>query len=227
MSEVAASRPYSPQALNDLGASLAGRGRTDDAIACYRRALALDPDFALALYNLGLALRRRGQLDEALAALRRAVALRPGDADVGSALAAALVEGSHGILGKLIALPEFILVVALARLVGTALRRVGAPVLPILLSTKVVLLAAFFALAVIFGPFANPDSPAALLTGFAGIAAMAPFTRLFANTLGTGRWYDTYIPNLVPVGGTIPQLTQGAPSLPELLSAAGTGGGGR
>lgn len=88
-------------------------------------------------------------------------------------LAAALVEGSHGILGKLIALPEFILVVALARLVGTALRRVGAPVLPILLSTKVVLLAAFFALAVIFGPFANPDSPAALLTGFAGIAAMA------------------------------------------------------
>jgi phospholipid/cholesterol/gamma-HCH transport system substrate-binding protein len=61
----------------------------------------------------------------------------------------------------------------------------------------------------------------------AGIAAMAPFTRLFANTLGTGRWFDTYIPNLVPVGGTIPQLTQGVPSLPELLSAAGTGGAGR
>ena len=88
-------------------------------------------------------------------------------------LAAALVEGSHGIIGKLIALPEFIIVIALARLAGTALRRAGAPVLPILLSTKVVLLAAFFALAVIFGPFADPDSPAALLTGFAGIAAMA------------------------------------------------------
>jgi phospholipid/cholesterol/gamma-HCH transport system substrate-binding protein len=37
----------------------------------------------------------------------------------------------------------------------------------------------------------------------AGIRAMAPFTRVFANTLGTGRWFDTYIPNLVPVGGTI------------------------
>jgi phospholipid/cholesterol/gamma-HCH transport system substrate-binding protein len=39
----------------------------------------------------------------------------------------------------------------------------------------------------------------------AGIKAMAPFTRVFANTLGNGRWFDTYIPNLVPVGGTIPQ----------------------
>ena len=35
------------------------------------------------------------------------------------------------------------------------------------------LLLAFFALAVAFGPFPDPDSPAALLTGFAGIAAMA------------------------------------------------------
>jgi len=28
------------------------------------------------------------------------------------------------------------------------------------------------------------------------IAAMAPFTRLFANVLGNGRWFDTYIQNL-------------------------------
>jgi phospholipid/cholesterol/gamma-HCH transport system substrate-binding protein len=28
------------------------------------------------------------------------------------------------------------------------------------------------------------------------IAAMAPFTRLFANVLGNGRWFDTYIANL-------------------------------
>jgi phospholipid/cholesterol/gamma-HCH transport system substrate-binding protein len=33
------------------------------------------------------------------------------------------------------------------------------------------------------------------------IAAMAPFTRLFANVLGNGRWFDTYIENLtMPVG---------------------------
>lgn len=38
-----------------------------------------------------------------------------------------------------------------------------------------------------------------------GIALMAPFTRVFANTLGTGRWFDTYVQNLAPVpaaGGT-------------------------
>lgn len=33
------------------------------------------------------------------------------------------------------------------------------------------------------------------------IARMAPFTRIYANTLGNGRWFDTYIANLtVPVG---------------------------
>ena len=36
------------------------------------------------------------------------------------------------------------------------------------------------------------------------IAAMGPFTRLFANVLGNGRWFDTYIANLttpVAAGG--------------------------
>jgi uncharacterized membrane protein YoaK (UPF0700 family) len=43
----------------------------------------------------------------------------------------------------------------------------------VLLFAKVLLLLAFFSLAVTFGPFADGDEPAALLTGFAGIAAMA------------------------------------------------------
>jgi len=37
-----------------------------------------------------------------------------------------------------------------------------------------------------------------------GIALMAPFTRVFANTLGTGPWFDTYVQNLVPVPGVVP-----------------------
>ncbi len=81
-------------------------------------------------------------------------------------LGAALVLGSHGIISKILALPVFIVVIALARLAGAALRKRGKPVLRILL-------AAFFVLAVAFGPFEDADSPAALLTGFAGIAAMA------------------------------------------------------
>ena len=88
-------------------------------------------------------------------------------------LGAALVLGSHGIIGKILALPVFILVIALARLAGAALRKRHAPVLRILLGVEVALLFLFFALAVTFGPFANADSPAALFTGFAGIAAMA------------------------------------------------------
>ena len=88
-------------------------------------------------------------------------------------LGAALVLGSHGIIGKILALPEFIAVVALARLAGAALRARNAPVLRILLAAEVALLFSFFVLAVRFGPFADADSPAALVTGFAGIAAMA------------------------------------------------------
>jgi phospholipid/cholesterol/gamma-HCH transport system substrate-binding protein len=34
-----------------------------------------------------------------------------------------------------------------------------------------------------------------------GIELLAPFVRVFANTIGNGRWFDTYIHNLVPVPG--------------------------
>jgi phospholipid/cholesterol/gamma-HCH transport system substrate-binding protein len=33
------------------------------------------------------------------------------------------------------------------------------------------------------------------------IRLMAPFYRVFANTLGTGPWFDTYIMNLPPLPG--------------------------
>jgi uncharacterized membrane protein YoaK (UPF0700 family) len=88
-------------------------------------------------------------------------------------LGAALVHGSHGIVGKILALPEFIVVIALARLAGEALRARQLPAMRTLLAAKVVLLICFCALAVGCGPFPDPNTPAALLTGFSGIAAMA------------------------------------------------------
>ena len=88
-------------------------------------------------------------------------------------LGAALVFGTHGVIAKLLALPEFIVVVALARLAGAALAARGLPALRFLLAGKVLLLLAFFALAVLLGPFPDSDAPAGLVTGFAGIAAMA------------------------------------------------------
>jgi len=88
-------------------------------------------------------------------------------------LGAALVYGTHGVIAKLLALPEFIVVVALARVAGAALRNRGTDALRVLLIVKVLCLVAFFVLSVTLGPFSDSDSAAALLTGFAGIAGMA------------------------------------------------------
>jgi uncharacterized membrane protein YoaK (UPF0700 family) len=88
-------------------------------------------------------------------------------------LAATLVLGTHGVIAKLIALPEFVVVVALARIAGAALSGRGIDALRPLLVAKVIFLLAFFVFAVVLGPFPDSDSPAALLTGFAGIAGMA------------------------------------------------------
>jgi uncharacterized membrane protein YoaK (UPF0700 family) len=88
-------------------------------------------------------------------------------------LAAALVFGTHGVLAKLLALPEFIVMVALAHVVGGVLATRGINALRPLLFGKVAFLLAFFVLAVTFGPFPNSDAPLALLTGFCGIAGMA------------------------------------------------------
>jgi uncharacterized membrane protein YoaK (UPF0700 family) len=127
-------------------------------------------------------------------------------------LGAALVLGSHGIIGKILALPEFIVVIALARLAGAALRRRNASVMSILLGAEVALLLMFFLLAVAFGPFANADSPAALLTGFAGIAAMAlqnavqrvHLSDLPPTTLMTGSTTQATIDAVDLISGTDP-----------------------
>ncbi len=62
---------------HNLGAALQADGRLDEAIAHYRRAIAIRPDYAPAYNNLGSTLRARARLDDALAAYRRALELRP------------------------------------------------------------------------------------------------------------------------------------------------------
>jgi uncharacterized membrane protein YoaK (UPF0700 family) len=88
-------------------------------------------------------------------------------------LGATLVLGTHGAIAKLLALPEFVLVVALVSIAADLFARRQWPAVRLLLSAKVVLLVAFFALAVALGPFPDSDAPVALATGFAGVAAMA------------------------------------------------------
>jgi uncharacterized membrane protein YoaK (UPF0700 family) len=88
-------------------------------------------------------------------------------------LGAALVFGTHGVIAKLMALPEFAAMIALAHVVGRLLAERPPRALRVLLGAKVFLLVAFFVLAVTLGPFGDSDTPAALLTGFMGIGAMA------------------------------------------------------
>jgi len=127
-------------------------------------------------------------------------------------LGAALVHGSHGIIGKVLALPEFVAVVALARILGRALQARQLPAQRILLAAKVALLLAFFLLAVLYGPFPDPNTPAALLTGFSGIAAMAlqnavqrvHFASLPPTTMMTGSTVQATLDAVDLLGGGDP-----------------------
>ena len=62
------------------GQALQEQGKIDEAVACYHRALQLEPDFAAAYNNLGVAYQHQGRLDEAVACCRRAVEFTPDDA---------------------------------------------------------------------------------------------------------------------------------------------------
>jgi tetratricopeptide (TPR) repeat protein len=75
---------------NNKGASLNSLGRHDEAVACLRKALEMDPDYAGAHNNLGSALQAKGDLDGAIAEYRTALRLRPDDALAHSNLGVAL-----------------------------------------------------------------------------------------------------------------------------------------
>ena len=53
------------------------QGKLEEAIAAYRTAIRLKPDYAEAHYNLGIALHDQGKLEEAIAEYRTAIRLKP------------------------------------------------------------------------------------------------------------------------------------------------------
>lgn len=71
--------PGDPRPLAGLAGVLMNLGRSDDAIAAYRSAIAAggEPNPADLLNNMGVALERLGRRDEAVAALRTATLVRP------------------------------------------------------------------------------------------------------------------------------------------------------
>ena len=70
--------------------ALADRGQVDEAIAHYRKALEIKPDYAEAHNNLGVALAGRGQVDEAIAHYRKALEIKPDYAEAHNNLGIAL-----------------------------------------------------------------------------------------------------------------------------------------
>ena len=69
--------PGQPRGPLEPGQCPAWKGQLDAAIACYNKAIKLDPKFARAHNNLGIALNDKGQLDEAIASYRKAIELDP------------------------------------------------------------------------------------------------------------------------------------------------------
>lgn len=62
---------------NNEGVSLAREGKTEDAKACFRKAIELQPDFAEAYVNLGIASERTGDFAEAERCYGRALVIEP------------------------------------------------------------------------------------------------------------------------------------------------------
>jgi serine/threonine protein kinase/Flp pilus assembly protein TadD len=84
-------RPASPGVRLNLGIVLWNKGRLGEAAAAFRKALDLQPDYAMAHEKLSGLLIEKGPPDEAIAACRRAIAFHPEDAgthyNLGTALA--------------------------------------------------------------------------------------------------------------------------------------------
>ena len=84
--------PASPGCHLNLAVALHGQGHFDEAIACCRRALELDPKYSAAHTELGRSLYAKGQIDRAIASLHKAIELNPKNAWAHSGMGAILCD---------------------------------------------------------------------------------------------------------------------------------------
>jgi Flp pilus assembly protein TadD len=82
--------PVCWMAYNNLAGTLDNRGRVDEAVIQYQKALEIKPDFADPHYNLGLIQQRRGRLEEAIADYQQALEIKPDFANAHNNLGVAL-----------------------------------------------------------------------------------------------------------------------------------------
>jgi len=87
---------------NDSGAhlnlawALKNQGRLDEAIAVYRKAIDVDPNYVVPQLNLALTLKDQGKRDEAIAEFHKTLAIEPGSARAISNLASILISRGRG-----------------------------------------------------------------------------------------------------------------------------------
>lgn len=109
-------------------------------------------------------------------------------------IGAAIVTHHSGIIAKLLALPTFIVAVALTSLFLRHCRTTHRPPTRPLLVVQALLLAAFMLAGLTLAPFTSGDQPAAILTGLIGVLAMGVqnaasrtvFAHLSPTTVMTG-----------------------------------------
>jgi uncharacterized membrane protein YoaK (UPF0700 family) len=87
-------------------------------------------------------------------------------------IGAELISTSTGVLAKLLALPTFILAVAVTRLITLALERRGSSPLRPLLALEAAVLTAFAIAGAAMSPLGSPDGAKAIGVGMLGVASM-------------------------------------------------------
>ncbi len=78
--------------LNNLGAALQNRGRIEEALRVYHRALRVRPDSAETHNNVGNVIQAQGRVEEAIPYFRKAIQLKPGSRQPYVNLGAALMS---------------------------------------------------------------------------------------------------------------------------------------
>jgi Flp pilus assembly protein TadD len=74
-------KPNYAETHNSLGNALLQKGRVDEAIVHFQKAVEIEPDAAVAHYCLAIALVRKGRLDEAITHYQKAVKIQPSFVD--------------------------------------------------------------------------------------------------------------------------------------------------
>jgi uncharacterized membrane protein YoaK (UPF0700 family) len=127
-------------------------------------------------------------------------------------IGAAIVEHRGGLWGKLIALPVFVLAVALSRWLSLVLERRGRNAAVPLLAIQILFLCGFLGVGLAATPITDFDAPLAVLAGMLGVTAMA-----VQNT--TSRTiYAKYTPTTVMTGN----VTQVVIDLVDRAAGRGT-----